>query len=285
MPELPEVETIRRGLLAHIIGLKIDEVEVSNPRSFTGDSEQLGGRTIVNVERRGKLLIFRLDSEEVFTVHLKMTGQLVWQKGEELLSGGHPQKAYLEPLPHKHTHVIFTFSDGSHLYFNDLRKFGRIVLQNAAALDDDTFIADLGPEPLDKSFTVEYLADSLKRKGKRPIKSFLLDQSNIAGLGNIYADESLFRAAILPFRLGQTLTPGEVRNLYEAIRETIELALLYGGSSSRDYVNAEGEQGTFLEIANVYHRTGLRCNRCNEGTIERVKIGGRSSHFCRLCQR
>lgn len=322
MPELPEVETIRRGLEDKLIGRSISDIQIRTPKIFNGDPEVMLGRHILSLDRHGKLLVFLTDSDQALTIHLKMTGQLIWKpevmEGEEagkaevdldqlavadnatlpdspdheyddfddgVVMGGHPEKAYLQPLPHKHTHVIFTFDDDSKLYFNDLRKFGKISVVPVDQLVELRFLQNLGPEPLQSGFTKEYLGDQLKKRGRTPVKSFLLDQGNMAGLGNIYADESLFRAAILPDRLAGSLTEGEVRNLFDAIQETLELALMHGGSSSRDYLTATGEKGTFLKIANVYHREGLDCNRCNTGKIQRKKIGGRSSHYCPVCQR
>ncbi len=288
MPELPEVETIRRGLAPRLIGKTIEEITVRESKMFSGDEEAVIGRYISELRRHGKLLVFILDDGHAITVHLKMTGQLIWKPAksasEEAVMGGHPSEGYLDPLPHKHTHVVIDFSDGSTLYFNDLRKFGMMSVLDEKGLEELHFIQKLGPEPLDKEFTSDYLAQQIKKHPRVPIKSFLLDQTNIAGLGNIYADESLFRAAILPVRLSGSLTSGEVRNLHAAIGETLELALLYGGSSEKDYVNAIGEKGTYLKIAQVYHRTGQQCVRCLEGTIERVKVAGRSTHYCPECQ-
>lgn len=310
MPELPEVETIRRGLEPRLLDKSIIEIEVREPRLVLGIPERITNEPITAIERFGKLLVFRFAGDYVLTIHLKMTGQLIWKppvKQEEeieevdnaelpldsdeaeeddgVVMGGHPEKSYLDPLPHKHTHVIFHFDDGSTMYFNDLRKFGRLQIIAQQDLEKLGFLMRLGPEPLDKEFTVPYLEDRLAKRPRQPIKSFLLDQANIAGLGNIYADESLFRAAILPDRLTGSLQKGEVRNLHEAIQETLEVALRYGGSSSSDYVNAVGDKGTFLQVANVYHRQGQACNRCLEGVITRKKIGGRSSHYCPVCQR
>lgn len=288
MPELPEVETIRRGLEPRLTGQVIRRVEVRREKSFEGDVESLVGRRIDSVERQGKLLILLLDDNTALTIHLKMTGQLIWQADlgeEEAVMGGHPALSYMDPLPHKHTRVVIEFEDDSTLYFNDLRVFGKVTHLSQADLEQLDFLITLGPEPLSKEFTVQYLEKTLKEHPKLAIKIFLLDQQNIAGLGNIYADESLFRAAILPTRLAGDLTQGEVRNLHEAIQETLELALQYGGSSEKDYVNAIGEKGTYLRIANVYHRTGLDCNRCGDGIITRIKLGGRSTHFCPSCQR
>lgn len=312
MPELPEVETIRRGLEQKIVGRTITSVEVRAPKIFQAELHQLIDRTITHLDRNGKLLVFRLDNGDAMTIHLKMTGQLIWKAEptnkpesdledipdnaelplnsdddddeEDTVMGGHPQKAYLEPLPHKHTHIIFSFDNGSVLYFNDLRKFGRVQVLSPENLENLPFLQKLGPEPLSKDFTADYLANQLKKRSKLTIKAFLLDQSNLAGLGNIYADESLFRAAILPDRVTFSLKPGEVHNLYDAIQETLELALLYGGSSEKDYLSAVGEKGTYLKVANVYHRTGLECHRCLVGLIQRKKIAGRSTHYCLVCQ-
>jgi len=286
MPELPEVETIRRGLEPHFVGRTIERVEVLYPKSFEGNAKDLVDRSVVSLERRGKLLIAYLDNGYALTVHLKMTGQLVWRgKGDdETVMGGHPEESYMLPLPHKHTRVIIDLDDDSTLYFNALRLFGRVSLLTKQELAEHDFLQRLGPEPLDAQFTTPYLAEQLKKHPTVAVKVFLLDQSNIAGLGNIYADESLFRAMILPTRPAGSLTQGEVRNLHESIQETLELALQYGGSSEKDYVNAIGEKGTYLRIANVYHRTGLDCNRCQTGKIQRIKLGGRSTHFCPVCQ-
>ena len=288
MPELPEVETIRRGLEKRLIDQAIISFENLSPKQVVGDSERLTGRTVEAIRRQGKLLIIEFrDSNFVVTIHLKMTGQLVWlaKGGDEQVAGGHPEKSYLETMPGRHTRAIVRFDDGSTLYFNDMRRFGRVTLVEKSELARIPFLQSLGPEPPSNNFTVFYLSQRLQKKPRTNIKSFLLDQTNIAGIGNIYADESLFRAAILPNRLAVSLSTGEVRNLFDAIQETLELALMHGGSTSRDYLNTDGEAGTFLRIANVYHRTGQGCNRCGTGIIERIKLGGRSTHFCRNCQR
>lgn len=285
MPELPEVETIRRGLVSRVVGATVKEVEVRAVKVAQGDLQQLVGQTITEVRRHGKLLVFMLDSGAAFEVHLKMTGQLLWKgPGKEAVMGGHPSQGYLDPLPHKHTHVIIHFADGATLYFNDLRKFGRVAYLSSEALASHPFVQSLGPEPFDPGFTVVYLKEKLQKKSKTPIKTFLLDQTNIAGLGNIYADESCFRAHILPTRLTGALKPKEIEALHGAIKETIELAIKYGGSSERDYVNAIGEKGTYLKVACVYHRTGLPCTRNDGGVIQVVKVNGRSTHFCPVCQ-
>lgn len=269
-----------------MVGKTVDDIRVNVEKQFIGDPELLLGRTITGIERFGKLLVFRLDSTDLFTVHLKMTGQLIWSPGDgsDAVMGGHPEKSYLDTLPHKHTHIQIEFTDGSTLYFNDLRKFGFMQALPASELEGLGFVQSLGPEPLEEGFTRTYLQERLLKRPKLVIKTFLLDQSNIAGLGNIYADESLFTASILPYRLSGELAVGEVNNLHTSIIETLELALLHGGSSSKDYLTATGDKGTYLTIANAYHRTGQDCNRGDGGIIQRMKIGGRSSHYCPICQ-
>jgi len=284
MPELPEVETIRRGLQKYLPGSVIKGVDIRLPKALHGDDKKLIGRTVREIRRHGKLLVFLLDNGLVFTVHLKMTGQLLWQGKGESVMGGHPSAGYLRPLPHEHTRIVMEFENGSRLFFNDLRTFGRLSVLTEEAFAEQPFVATLGPEPLESVFTLEYLSARLKKKPKVAIKTFLLDQTNIAGIGNIYADESCFRAAILPMRLVGSLNPAEIKTLYSSIKETLELAISHGGSSERDYINAIGEKGTYLKVANVYHRTGLPCSRCKKGIIERVKQNGRSTHFCPVCQ-
>ena len=284
MPELPEVETIRRGLASHLPHKKIMSVEVRNAKSFLGNSLSMIGCEIMTVERQGKMLQMKLSDKRTIGVHLKMTGQLIWRalQGDSVM-GGHPEQAYLDSLPNKHSHVMIGFDDGSTLYFNDVRKFGWVNIMTETELQNHEFLRKLGPEPLTEFFTSAYLESVLKKTKSVPIKSFLLDQTKVAGLGNIYADESLFRAGIHPKRLASSLRHVEIMTLTAKIKETLQLALHYGGSSERDYLNAIGEKGTYLKVAQVYHRTGLPCAVCKT-PIERIKIGGRSTHFCPNCQ-
>jgi len=289
MPELPEVETIRKGLQARLPGLRLVGGEIFLQKSVHGDLSHIQGASIVGVERLGKLLVFRFDRPYVMTIHLKMTGQLIWQPGkdskvtEEVL-GGHPEQSYLQPHPHKHTRTSFAFSDGSHLYFNDMRQFGKITILPEKELQEVRVVKTLAPEPASPEFTVAYLQKALARRARTAIKTALLDQTVIAGLGNIYADESLFRAKIYPTRRSGDLSNTEIERLHGAIKATLELALEHGGSSSQHYVDAVGNKGTFLAVATVYHRTGEACVVCGH-PIERIKLGGRSTHFCPNCQK
>jgi formamidopyrimidine-DNA glycosylase len=286
MPELPEVETIRRGLEPHVVGKVFAQVSLSTPKQFIGNPSTLVGVGVTAAKRRGKLLIFELSDGRFLTIHLKMTGQLLWKGSEgEAVMGGHPSETYISSLPNKHTRMVFSFSDGSILYFNDLRKFGFAELMGLDEFRANRFLERLGPEPLESNFSATYLQERLTKSKSAHIKSFLLDQAHIAGIGNIYADESLFRSGIHPERRAGSLTPDEVLLLTEAIRETLQLALHHGGSSEKDYVNAIGEKGTYLKVANVYRKTGMPCPRCPGHEIKRIKIGGRSTHFCSNCQK
>lgn len=286
MPELPEVETIRRGLAPRMTGSVIKGVEVLLPRLFKGDAATLTSAKITAVERQGKLLLLRLNDDRCITIHLKMTGQLLWQgkNHDDSVMGGHPEQGYIDTLPNTYTRVIFHFTNGSTLYFNDLRTFGFIHILTSEELRELPFLKKMGPEPDAPGFTAAYLAARLAKSPKSTIKSLLLDQSQIAGLGNIYVDESLFRAGIHPARPAASLNHDEIVTLVGCIKETIALALEYGGSSQKDYLNAIGEKGTYLKIAQVYHRNGQPCPRCPGHTIQKIKQGGRGTHFCANCQ-
>lgn len=296
MPELPEVETVRRGLERTIVGKTVAEVEIRSAKSFQKSraviDQYLVGATIDTAERRAKMLILRLSSGWALVIHLKMTGQIVVEarSGAQNALGsgfvaGHPEKAYQQPLPHKHTHVIVSFTDGTMLYFNDLRKFGWMRLFPATGTDSlDSFLADagLGPEPLSAEFTPNYLTTRLQGR-TMPIKSALLDQAIASGVGNIYADEALFRVALHPLRPSSSITPQEADRLVRAIREVLELGIEYGGTTFNSYRTVEGSAGKMREYLKVYGRTGQPCLTCGTA-IERMKIGQRSAHFCPNCQ-
>lgn len=274
MPELPEVETIRRQLEGVLIGQSIEKIDILAPKSFQGNSELIIGSLITDIGRRGKYLIFEFENHNGMLVHLKMSGQLLIEDKEEK-----------EDKAKKYTRVKFKISNGQELWFNDMRRFGyvRVLDQNQMqTLEKDL---KLGVEPLEDDFTVERLRELLKKKPKSQVKPFLLDQTNIAGIGNIYADEALFAAMIAPDRRAGDLSIGEISNLAEVIQEVLEKSLIAGGSSMRMYVQTDGSRGQFLDQANVYGKEGFLCSRCNEGKIIRLKIAGRSSHFCPVCQR
>ena len=288
MPELPEVETVRRGLLATVLGRRVESVEVLSEQSLAARRPELDslvvGHRFTAVARRGKVLIIDLDSDAHLWVHLMMTGQLVvTEHGRTLFAGGHPSRSMLAPMPNMTTRVVFRFSGGRSLFFNDGRKFGRIKLLGTAALAADPFLARLGPEPLGGSFTLAGLRLQLERHRRAPIKPVILDQSVVAGIGNIYADESLHLSRIHPRRRAGSLCMAESRRLHEAIRTIIGLAIEYGGTSFADYVNAARRQVGYLEQARVFRREGQPCPVC--GTpIERIRVAGRPTNICPRCQ-
>jgi len=281
MPELPEVETIRRGLTKELIGQKIASVDVRHAKSLLGDVRQLIGQKITEVNRRAKLLIIRLE-DSFLIIHLKMTGQLIYvpKNNSYQVVGGHPDKLYSSDLPHKYTHVIFELEKGK-LYFNDLRKFGWLKIGDEASLKAET--SRYGPEYTWPAFTAEYLGKKLAKKNIT-IKQALLDQELLAGLGNIYADETLFSARINPRQKANSLSVAQVKKIFKSIPQVLDLALSHGGTSSRDYRRTDGSMGTYLAVAKVYKRAGQPCTVCGL-PIERIKIAGRSSHFCPSCQK
>ena len=266
MPELPEVETIKSDLEKIIIGKKIKEVRVHKATVIREPSEAafkkgLTGATIKNILRRGKVLILELSNGKALTIHLKMTGQLVY------------------PGTQKNSRVSFYLSDGKILDFNDQRLFGELrLLDDWRALK---FIKGLGPEPADLS--VEKFKEMLSRK-KTKIKPLLMDQGFISGIGNLYVAEILFRARIHPERPAQSLTDKEKDLLFKAINDILDAAIRYGGSSVDDYVRLSGEKGGYMKYHKVYGREGKPCITCKT-TIKRIAQGGRGTYFCPKCQK
>lgn len=275
MPELPEVETIRRQLEDQLVGRSFQSVEILSAKSFQGDQSKIIASPIVGVDRRGKHLIFEFENGCGMLAHLKMSGQLLLIEDKE-------DKDEKEG---KYTRIKFQISNGQELWFNDMRRFGYVRVLDQKKMQTLEKDLGLGIEPLENEFNANHLRELLKKKPKSLIKPFLLDQSNIAGIGNIYADEVLFAAMIRPDRQVGDLSPGEISNLADTIQEVLEKSLIAGGSSMRMYVQTDGSRGQFLDQANVYGKEGYLCSRCNEGTILRIKIAGRSSHFCLVCQR
>jgi formamidopyrimidine-DNA glycosylase len=271
MPELPEVETIARGLAPLVVGRRIVEALVSYAPVVGGDAgafrEKVRGRHIRSVRRRGKLLILDLEGDVHLAIHLRMTGRITVDPETGL-------------QPDKHTHVILRLEGGDGLVFNDQRKFGRCLAFSGAELEQWPFLARLGPEPLQIG-PEEFVGRFLGRGGR--IKGLLLNQEVLAGIGNIYADESLFGARIHPAASAKTLGRRELLELHQCLRDVLEMALQEGGSSFRDYVNALGQRGGFQERFAVYGRKGFCCTRCRT-LLETVQVAGRTSTFCPACQ-
>lgn len=271
MPELPEVETVARGLREPLVGRTFTGVTVRWPRTIAHPAvdelaQQIVGRRVVAVGRRGKYVVVELDRGYLL-VHLKMSGRL------RVAPAGEP--------PDEHTHTVFSLDDGQQLHFRDVRKFGRVYLVDAAA----QVTAALGPEPLDDAFTLDAFRSLLARRSGR-LKSLLLNQAFVAGLGNIYADESLFAARLHPLRRADSLTPEEQQRLYEAIRAVLRRAVANRGTTLDDqgYTDAQGRPGGYQDEIAVYGRKDAPCPAC-QTPIERLVIGGRSTHFCPRCQR
>lgn len=284
MPELPEVETIKRSLQTALVGKTIKNIEVRKAKIFQGETRDVIGETVKNVERRGKMLVIKLSGEKALLVHFKLTGQMVWvPKAGEQVVVGHPIPFAGTELPAKTTHVIYTI-DGGKLFYNDLRQFGwnRVVAGDLGSIRE---LEGLGPEPFDKEFTIEYLQKIFSNTSKL-IKLILMDQEKIAGVGNIYANEALFEAGILPVRPAKSLGEKEIKILREAIIKVLEDGLKYGGSSAADeaYVRPDGSKGNYQEHFRVYQRDGQPCLKCGT-VIKRINLGGRGTFYCSVCQK
>jgi len=287
MPELPEVETVRRGLHELIIGRKVVDVWHDTPKGFPNSQEDVNhffiGATVTDVRRRAKVLLVDLSSEYTLVVHLKMTGQMVF-RGEAVFGAGHPNDSLVGELPDRSTRVVVTFADGAKLFFNDQRKFGWMKLMPTLEVPNIDFMKKVGPEPLEADFTALEFEARFKRRAKTSIKAALLDQTVVAGVGNIYADEALWGAMIHPKRLVGSVTSDEFALLYTELRSVMNLAIEKGGSTDKNYVNAEGKRGSYMDFARVFRREGKQCPRCGE-TIVKFKAAGRGTHICPNCQR
>lgn len=283
MPELPEVETLRRDLARTVVGRTIVAASLEKPRMLVTPAghrlEDLVGQRVVGLRRRSKLLLFDLDADLAMVMHLKLAGQLVHRRGAETLAaGGHPVPRFDAPLPHRSTHGRFDLDDDSILWLTDIRQFGRVTL--IPAVDLPALIADkrLGLEPLEAEFTPARLGEALARHRSLPIKSALLDQANLAGLGNIYADEALHGARLHPLRPAASLEPEEIAALHSAIRATLTYAVDNGVA---DLPRGRAVPGSAYPRA--HGRSGMPCLDCGT-TMLRIKVGARSTDYCPRCQ-
>ncbi|CAN5376259.1 DNA-formamidopyrimidine glycosylase [soil metagenome] len=331
MPELPEVETVRRGLHGLIIGKVVKSETHDTPKGFPnskGDvSAFLVNAKVTDVRRRAKVLLIDLSTGYTLVIHLKMTGQMVY-RGEQVFGAGHPNDSLIGKLPDKSTRVNLSFKDGGNLYFNDQRKFGwmrlmpthfinealtgsvleanarrrRAAEQNVqdgtvreqrssnAAVDQDTesvidFMRKVGPEPLEDTFTPEIFIERIRKRAGTTIKATLLDQTVLAGIGNIYADESLWGAKIHPATRVRDVADAKLKSLYTEIRFVLNLAIEKGGSTDRNYVNAEGKRGSYIDFARVFRREGKDCPRHPGTAIIKTRVAGRGTHTCPKCQK
>lgn len=329
MPELPEVETVVRGLRKHLIDQTIKGVEVLNKKSIRGLSVHKSiGLSVKSVSRRGKGIIIELakpgvakgedgSSDFSLLIHLKMTGQLIWISSKILrrallaqddktekgrLNFGHPTKDFASEMPSRHTRIIFKLSKGT-LYFNDQRLFGWVKVLPSSELEKDPFIKKLGPEPLatpyifspkcppshgreqkDSQELSAHLWADIKRRPQSSIKAILLDQSVITGLGNIYTDEVLFEAGIRPTRKGKSITKKDIEKILKAIKKILTKGIKYSGTSIVNYKTPDSSPGKMQNYLKVYSRAGLPCRKCRT-PISKIRLAGRSVHFCPKCQK
>lgn len=299
MPELPEVENLRIGLSRVIVGQKILRVEVKKPKLVSGKGtlrtaskkkqsefiKGLKGEKFASVERRAKNLIFKLSHQKIILAHLKMSGQFVYKAnvGSKVISGGHPIELSETELPNKHTHVTFHLNHGT-LFYNDTRMFGYLLYyKDLKSFEAENHFGSLGVEPLSKQFTLEYFTNALKEK-KGKIKAILMDQKIVTGIGNIYADESLFEACIRPDRSPSFISASEVKKLHTAIVRIISRAVKVGGSSVATYRLLDETRGNYAREHKVYGKKGKLCINCKK-PLEKTTIQSRTTIFCPNCQK
>ena len=288
MPELPEVETVRRGLAELLPGRVVARVTVfDSPKSFPNaraDVEQfLYGACVTAVRRRAKVLMIDLDTQYSLVVHLKMTGQLIF-RGVQSFAGGHPSDSLIGELPDRSTRVQINFVDGSRLFFNDQRKFGWVKLLPTDEVENLPFMQKVGPEPLDPQTRAEDFIQRIRRRQNSMIKPAFLDQAVIAGVGNIYADEALWAARLHPQTRVKNVSDQQLNTLFNELRQILQLSIDQGGSTDKNYVDAECRKGNYLTFAHVFRREGQACHRHPDQEIIKLKVGGRGTHVCPVCQ-
>ncbi len=286
MPELPEVTVVVNSLNKAIRGLVLESVEYDWKPKFYWNGfliKDIKGAKVNDVRRWGKVIIIDLSNGFSIVIHLKLTGQLIYQDEKTRISGGHPIPPLNSPVPNSTTRATFAFTNEGHLYFNDMRKFGwvKIVKSDEQSIKDAIGKIELGPDPMTMTFG-EFMA-RIKKKPQARIKKLLMDQAFIAGVGNIYSDEALWRAKVHPKRPVVSLMDMEIKAIFKGLLDSFTLAIAKGGSSANSFVDGRGEKGLYLTFAKAYHMTGKPCGRC--GTpIVREKMDGRSAHFCPKCQ-
>jgi formamidopyrimidine-DNA glycosylase len=275
MPELPEVETVRLGLLPYLENVRLTSVSLNTPMlrfPFSdGFRQTLTGATITHLTRRAKYLLFHLDREAILLTHLGMSGKFTYSPTQEY-------------RPQKHDHVVFETDTGNTIAYNDPRRFGFMFTMPVADIENHQMLASLGVEPLSDAFSHIYLAEKLHKKSVA-IKQALLDQRVVAGLGNIYVSESLHYANINPLQPAQTIPLEQLEKLVESIKMVLKTALAAGGSTLNDYSHPSGELGCFQHQFAVYGRHQQPCKTCHTGTIQKITQGGRSSFYCNFCQK
>lgn len=289
MPELPEVETIRLGLQKYIVGKTIEDVKVRLRRIFSGDEKNVIGTKVISVDRFGKGLVINLNNGYSIAAHIKLTGQFVYRDSTT-------SKLKLSPkvgaqIPNRFTHVVFQLrtkneklktKEDSYLYYNDIRQFGWVKILRTKDLKTIPFFKDLGPEPF-KDLTFK-LFEKIIKSSSVAIKPLVMDQKKIGGIGNIYANDSLFDAGIDPRRKAKSLEPEEIKKLYNSILRVLKRGLENGGASELNYVNALGQEGKYQHHFLAYARDGQKCVR-EDGIMKKITLGGRGTYFCPNCQK
>ncbi len=288
MPELPEVETVRRGLNKLIISRTVASVaEIDSPRSFPNAPDQvqqfLIGAAVTAVRRRAKVLMIDLSTEYTLVIHLKMTGQLVY-RGDSSFGAGHPSDSLIGHLPDRSTRVVIDFTDGSKLFFNDQRKFGWVKLLPSLEVPSLPFMQKVGPEPLEDSFVASDFISRIRRRNGTTIKAAILDQTVLAGVGNIYADESLWGAKLHPATRVREVSDDQLAKLLFEIKFVMNLSIEKGGSTDRNYVDAEGKKGSYIDFARVFRKEGSPCQLHPDVLVEKIRVAGRGTHVCPVCQ-
>lgn len=291
MPELPEVETVVRSLNKTVLGRKIKDVWsdskklIKKPKDFALFKKELVGRVIKIARRRGKNILIELSGSRILLIHLKMTGHLLYGTWKMLDTKWKPtEKGPLQDSVNRFIHLLFWLDNKKMLALSDLRKFAKAELWEKSELEKDGEIKKLGPEPLERSFTASAFAKALADKQGK-IKQVLMNQEIIAGIGNIYSDEILWEARIHPLAQVQKLSRFGLDNIYRAMKKVLVKAIRLQGDSMSDYRLLTGEKGRYQEVQKVYRQEGKPCPRKDDGIIQRAKIGGRSAHFCPVCQK
>lgn len=282
MPELPEVESIRKQLNKFLTGHKIQSVEVKNRKIFQGDEKQIVGAKFLKARRFGKVTVLDLNNKKSLMIHVKMTGQLLY-RGPNLPDAPPLSKKVTGGAPGPHTHVVFDLDRGAALYFNDQRRFGWIKIVSTSEVEKTGLVGKMGPEPF-AGLTFEKFQTAVA-KTRRPIKVVLMDQEKIGGVGNIYANDALFLSKISPKKHANALEEKEQKKLYDAIHTVLKKGMEYGGSSENSFVTPDGGEGEYQRHTLVYGRQGQVCTHCKKHKIIKNMLGGRGTYYCPSCQK
>jgi len=280
MPELPEVETIVGRIKPHLLGKRLQKIHIRHPKSVQGNPKLVESSAISAVYRRAKMLVFAFENDNAILIHLKMTGQILYQDTTIRLGGGHPTADWVSDLPSKHTRAILEFSDESKVFFNDMRLFGWIKVVSQVGLQEE--LQKYAPDVIASAVTPKYFFDKLQRR-RQAIKVVVMDQALVAGVGNIYANDALHLAKIHPMCLANALSMAEATKVLRALQTVIHLGIEKQGATIHSFRYIDGFAGSYQDVLRVYGRDGLPCSVCKT-TIIRSKIGGRGTFFCPNCQ-